>query len=102
MEEISNARKDLLLNLNGRKTSLTTNCQVSLHIKYKNRIIQLETSDESGESSEPHVLLPTKEPDNVHWNDGRYTGELSEYIRDPNDSRYDPDDPRHLDDYYNP
>ena len=37
-------------------------------------------------------------------NDSRYTGPIQgDYIKDPNDSRYDPNDPRHLDvDYAGP
>ena len=36
-------------------------------------------------------------------NDTRYTGTLTDFIPDPNDSRYDPDDPRHQDvDYAGP
>mgnify|MGYP000278211539 CR=1 FL=1 len=60
---------------------------------------------EAGPPAAPAVLLPTQEPGLPHWNDSRYQGEggeLTEYIRDSNDSRYDPSDPRHTDDYYNP
>ena len=63
---------------------------------------------EEGEGAPPagsSKLLPTQETGLVHWNDSRYQGQggtLNEYIRDSNDSRYDPNDPRHDDDYYNP
>lgn len=45
--------------------------------------------------------LPTKEPGKHHWNDDRYTGTLTEFIRDPNDNRYNPRDPRHYTPDYN-
>lgn len=57
---------------------------------------------EEGEGAAPVFLLPTQETDKEHWNDSRYDGSLTEYIGSSNDARYDPDDPRHLDDYYNP
>jgi len=58
-----------------------------------------------------HILPPRKNRKNMFKNlvgdfdpnDTRYTGALSDYIKDPNDSRYDASDPRHLDaDYAGP
>lgn len=65
---------------------------------------ELPVTSDDGEDVDGR-LLPSQEPGLVHWNDSRYPsqgGTLTEYIRSLRDSRYDPNDPRHNDDYYNP
>ena len=43
-------------------------------------------NNDRGKNKWRHVL-PTMKPGEIHFNDDRYTGNLTEYIPDPNDSR---------------